>query len=80
MFYKGNSVKPVSKEDFKKRIMEDPDFVKSAKCGNSLNKFLNANKDTLENSVIARLLMISEEEVEQIYQECVDKLKASMAE
>lgn len=80
MFYKGSSVKIVAKEDIKKRIMEDPDFIKSAKCANSLNKFLASNKDNLENSMIARLLMLSEEEVEEIYKECIDKLRSGIVE
>jgi hypothetical protein len=80
MFYKGNSVKTVAKEDIKKRIMEDPEFVKCAKYGNSLTKFLSNNKDNLENSVIARLLMLTEQEVEDIYKECVDKLRDGVAE
>jgi hypothetical protein len=68
----------VSKEDLKKRILEDPDFIKCLKCGNSLNTYLNRNAGELENSAIARLLMITEDEVEEIYQEAVDILKKAL--
>jgi hypothetical protein len=70
----------VIKEDFKKRILEDPDFIKCFKCSNSLSKFLASSSKTLENSTIAKLLMLTEKEVEEIYQEAVDKLKEGVVE
>lgn len=79
-FYKESLVRIVNKEDLKKRILEDPDFIKCAKSGNSLNKFLASNKEDLDTSVIARVLMISEDEVENIYQECIDFIKSGMLE
>ena len=78
MFYKGSLVGIVAKEDFKKKIMEEPDFIKSHKHGNSLAKFLARNPNQLEDAAIARLLMITEEEVEAIYQKCIDKIKLGM--
>ena len=80
MFCTENSVNPVSKLDLKKRMLEDPDFIKCLGYGNSLNKYLAENRNDLENSTIARLLMLTEEEVENIYQECIDKLKVGMVE
>jgi hypothetical protein len=68
----------VSKEDVKKRILEEPDFVKSYKYGNSLNKFLTRNTKELDDATIARLLMIEKYEVEEIYQKAVDLLRKSM--
>jgi len=67
----------VSKELTIKRILEDPDFIKCAKYNNSLNKYLVANEN-VEDSAIARLLMLTEEEVEEIYQEAVDLLRQGM--
>ncbi len=60
--------------------MEDPDFIKSVKHGNSLNKFLARNTEDLKAKAIARLLMITEEEVEEIYQEAIDMLRSDMVE
>jgi hypothetical protein len=68
----------VSKEDVKKRVLEENDFVKSYKYGNSLNKFLSRNTKELDDSTIARLLMIDKGEVEEIYQKAVDFLKNGM--
>jgi len=74
-FYKESSVANVSKEDFKKRVLEEQDFIKSHKYGNSLSKYLIRNPKPADDAVIARLLLISEEEVEEIYQKTVDILK-----
>ena len=75
-----SSVVNVSKEDVKKRILEESDFVKSYKHGNSLNKFLSRNTKELDDSAIARLLMIDKVEVEEIYQKAIDFLRKSMVE
>jgi hypothetical protein len=70
----------VSKEDIKKRILEESDFIKAYKYSNSLNKFLSRNTKELDDTTIARLLMIEKYEVEEIYQKAVDLLKRSMVE
>jgi hypothetical protein len=69
-----------NKEDLKKRILEESDFVKSYKHSNSLNKFLARNTKELDDSTIARLLMIDKDEVEVIYQKAVEMLKKGMGE
>jgi menaquinone-dependent protoporphyrinogen IX oxidase len=76
MFYRENLVKNVTKDEMKKRIMEDVDFIKNSKFNNSLNKFLSKNEEELQNHTIARFLMISEDEVEQIYKKTVEFLKS----
>jgi len=76
--YRESLVEIVNREEVKKKIMEDPDFIKSHKYGNSLSKFLSNNNGDLENATIARLLMISEDEVENIYKEVVDFIKNKM--
>jgi hypothetical protein len=57
--------------------MEESDFIKCPKHQNSLAHYLS-NNDNIHDSVIARLLMISEEEVEKIYKESIDILRKSM--
>ena len=61
-----------------KKIKEDEDFIHAPKFGNSLNKFLAKNDNLLENTAIGRLLMISDKEVEAIYQESIEELKKEM--
>lgn len=68
----------MGKEDIKKRILEESDFVRSYKYGNSLAKFLARNTKELDDSAIARLLMIEKSEVEEIYQKAVQLLKKGM--
>ena len=72
--------KTMDKQDLAKKIQEDEDYVRCPKCNNSLLKFLAKNGDGVDNNVIARILMISEEKVEEIYQEAVKKLQAEMVE
>lgn len=68
----------MDKDDILKRIREEEDYVRCPKCSNSLNKFLAKNSDGVEDNVIARVLMISEEEVQRIYAEAVDQLRKEM--
>ena len=78
-YYKGSlGVDVANKEDLKKRILEENDFIKAYKYGNSLNKFLSRNTKELDDTTIARLLMIDKDEVEEIYQKAVDILRNGM--
>lgn len=70
----------MDKEDILKRVREEEDYIRCPKCSNSLAKFLAKNSEGVENSVIARLLMIPEEQVELLYQDAVQKLRAEMVE
>lgn len=70
----------MDKDDIKRRILEEEDYIRCPKCANSLNKFVLKNPDGVENSTIARVLMMSEGEVESIFQEAVQKLRESMVE
>ncbi len=70
----------VDKSELHRRIREEIDYVRCPKCGNSLAKFLSKNSEGVEDHVIARLLMISEEEVEKLYGEAIRMLKAGMQE
>lgn len=68
----------VDKSELQQRILEEEDYVRCPKFSNSLAKFLARNGDGVENATIARLLMISESEVEKIYQDAVDILRENM--
>ena len=68
----------VDKSELHRRIKEEIDYVRCPKCGNSLAKFLSKNSEGVENHAIARLLMISEEEVEKIYNDAVRMLRVGM--
>ena len=68
----------MEKDDLKKKIEEDEDFIKSPRFYNSLKKMLAKNDRTFDNGSIGRFLLISPEEVERIYQESVLKLREGM--
>ena len=70
----------MEKSDLKKKIVEDEDFIRAPKYGNSLNKFVAKNDRLLDNGAIGRLLLISEEEVEEIYEQSVIELRKGMVD
>jgi len=70
----------VEKSEMLKRIVDDEDYIRCPKFSNSLNKFTQKNSEGIENSTIARLLMMTEEEVEKAYQEAVKMLREQMSE
>ena len=81
MYYKEISeVKMANKEDFKKRILEEEDFIKCPRSSNSLQKFLIKAPEVVEDKAIAKLLMIEVEEVQKIYDEAVKKIKEDLSE
>lgn len=70
--------KKMDKDDVTKKIKEDEDFIRCPKCDNSLTKFLMKNSEGVEDSVIAKLLMISEEKVKELYEDAISKLRKQM--
>lgn len=70
----------MDKNEIKKRIETEEDYVRCPKLGNSLKRFLAKNHQGVENKTIARLLMIPEEQVEQIYNQAVETIKEGMDE
>lgn len=68
----------MDKDEILKRIREEEDYVRCPKCSNSLAKFLAKNSEGVDDSVIARLLMIPEEKVQELYDEAVKKLRKDM--
>ena len=68
----------VDKSDLQRRILEEEDFIRCPKCGNSLNKFMLKNSDGVDDATIARLLMIPEKEVEKVHAEAIKQLREKM--
>lgn len=61
-----------------KKIKEDSDYIHAPKHQNSLQKFVVKMEKPLENGAIGRLLLISSEEVEKLYEESITELKKEM--
>lgn len=70
----------VDNVDLKKRIETEDDFIKHSKTNNSLKKFLAKNPDGADNKLIAKMLLMTEEQVEAIYQECVVELREELGD
>lgn len=68
----------IDKTEILRKIATEEDYIRCPKFGNSLNKFINKNSEGTDNETIARFLMTSEEEVENIYQEAVQMLREDM--
>jgi hypothetical protein len=67
-------------EEIKKLIAEDPDFIRSPKNSNSLSKLMKKNPDGIEDRIIAKYLMIEEDEVAKIYEDAIKKIRAMLGE
>jgi hypothetical protein len=70
----------MDKTEIQKRILEEEDYIRCPKLGNSLNRFTAKNSEGVENGTIARLLLLSEEEVDKLYREAVGMLRKIMVE
>jgi hypothetical protein len=68
----------MDKDEIQKKIRGEEDYVRSPKCSNSLAKFLVKNPDGVEDNIIARLLMMPEEQVKEVYEEAVEMLREQM--
>jgi hypothetical protein len=68
------------KTELQNKINTEEDYIRCPKFHNSMAKFLaNAkNSEGVKNNIIARLLMMSKEEVEKLYEEAVQMLKDDM--
>lgn len=73
-----NDLQKRVKEDILRRINTEEDYIRSKKFSNSLTKFVAKFSDGSEDAAIARVLMISEEDVQRIYMEAVEKLRAEL--
>lgn len=72
--------KMANKEDIKKRILEEEDFIKCPRSMNSLVRYLAKSPEEVEDRIIAKLLMLDEAEVQKIYDDAIAQLKASLGE
>lgn len=62
-------------EEFKRRLETEPDFVNLKRYGYSLERVLDRYPDGAPDRLIAQALCMSEEEVEELYEEIVLKLR-----
>jgi hypothetical protein len=68
----------VIKKDELARIAKDPDYIHSSKYGNSLKRFLDHYPNGAPDGVICKALCISQNELEDLYQSGISKLREGM--
>jgi hypothetical protein len=68
------------KDELQQKVLTEEDYVRAPKFSNSMAKFVARNSDGVENATIARLLMIPEDKVEEIYQEAIVLLREGMVD
>lgn len=66
------------KNKLKKKIESDPDFIYCPRLGNSLRIFLEKYPEGVDDSKIAKILLVEEEDVEAIFQSAIIKIRKSM--
>lgn len=62
------------------RLYTDPDYIALKRFDYSINKLVERYPDGAPPKLIAQALLITEEEVEEIYQGIVLKLREAMVE
>lgn len=70
----------MEQNETQEQILNNENFIKSNKYHNSLSNFLIENPDGVEDSVIAKVLLMSEDEVKEVYAQAVVKLRELMTE
>jgi hypothetical protein len=66
------------KAAIKKRIESDEDFIVYPKMGNSVSKLLARYPDGVEDSVILKCLMMTQEEFDAKFQQALQALRKGM--
>ena len=62
----------------RKRIRHDPNFVYLKRFDFSMEKLLDRYPEGVPNKLIAQALLITEEDVETIYNNIIEKLRKNM--
>ncbi len=65
-------------EEKKRKINEEEDYIDYPKFKNSIKKLIDKYPDGVENDVIAKVLNLTEEEVEKTYAGAIKKLQDSL--
>lgn len=63
------------KDDIKGLILQDEDFIYCPRLGNSLKKLIEKNPDGIDDERIAKVLLMTEEEVQVTFNKAIEKIK-----
>lgn len=62
----------------KEKILSDEDFIYCPRLGNSLVRLMEKNPEGIDKDRISKVLLLTEEEVVNIYDEAIRKLKQNL--
>ena len=62
------------------RLSSDPDFIHSVKHNNSLSELLKQNPNGVSDAVICRILCLTPEELQSLYNSAIMKLRTTLGE
>jgi len=65
-------------DEIRHLIDTEPDFVNLKRCNNSLEQALETYPDGAPDKVIAQALMLTPEEVDELYESVIVKLRVLM--
>lgn len=78
MTSKPNKPSKIDKAIAKERIQNEEDFIFSEKYGYSLKRMLEQNANGLDNEKIAKVLLMTPEEVEEEFLMAIAKIKKAL--
>lgn len=67
-----------NKDEIKKRIQSEEDFIYCPRLGNSLKTLIDKHPDGVEDKRIAKVLLMSEEEVQSIFTSALIKIRKAL--
>lgn len=68
----------MSKEEEKKRIESEPDYIYCASVGNSLDRFMMKYLDGVNDDKAAQVLLTTPEKVKEYYAQAIDMIRKDM--
>lgn len=68
----------MTEEEKRNRLDNEEDFIDCNKHGFSIKHLIDKNPEGVDDTTIARVLNISVEEVEKVYQNAINKIRLSL--
>ena len=66
------------REEIIDKIKKDEDYIYYPRLSNSLKKLIDKNPDGVDNKRIAKVLLMEEEEVEEVFGKAILKLRKAL--
>ncbi len=71
-------MKVKDKDQIKNKILVEEDFIYCPRLGNSLNKLIDKNPEGVEDERICKVLLMSDEELEETFNSALEKLRKAL--